>query len=241
MPSPTTALTLIESALGLTNSVGVDQTLTADEVSDCLAVFNDILEEWSTEGLVVYGQADQTFNTIANQAVYTIGTGGNWNTVRPVRINEPAYSTVQGMTFPYVNVNQQQYDLIGYKAQTGGGTDGGQCYLYVNEFPLGLVTLWPIPASIFPITFSIDRILAAVTNAATTISFPPGYAKGFKYELGCELPSVFGKKLKNYPEIAAKRDRVVGKLKRANSQPVVLGYDAALLGGNRYVDWRTGT
>lgn len=240
MPSPTTALTLIEDALGLTNSVGVDQTLTADEVSDCLRVFNDVLEDWSTQNLAVYGQANQTFNTVANQATYTIGSGGNWNTVRPERINEPAYATVNSVSFPYFMVNQAEYNLIGFKGQTGGGTDTGQCYLYVNEYPLGLVTLWPVPASIFPITFSIDRVLSQVTNAATAISFPQGYAKAFKYELGCELPSVFGKKLSQYPEIVAKRNQIVGSIKRANKRPVVMGYDVALLGGNQYVDWRTG-
>jgi len=240
LPSPTTALELIEDALGLTNAVGVDLTLTADEVSDCLRVFNDVLEDWSTQGLAVYGQANQTFNTVAAQATYTIGPAGNWNTVRPVRINEPAYATVQGVTFPYTSMTQEQYDLIGYKAQPGGGTDLGQSYLYVNEHPLGLVTLWPVPDAIIPITFAIDRVLTQVAVAGAAISFPPGYAKGFKYELGCELPSVFGKKIQNYPNIIATRNRIVGNIKRANSTPAVLQYDAALLGGRYSRNWRSG-
>ena len=239
MPSPTTALTLIEDALGLTNSVGQDQTLTNDEVSDCLRVFNDVLENWSTQKLAVYGQANQTFNTVANQATYTIGVGGNWNTVRPVRISEPSYATVSGVTFPYYSIDQAEYNLISYKTQAGGGTDPDQCYLYVNEYPLGLITLWPVPNAIIPITWSIDRILTAVTNAATSISFPPGYAKGFKYELGVELPSVFGKRISNYPEIVATRNRVIGDIKRANMVPSVLQYDTALLNtpSNGYPDY----
>lgn len=239
MPSPTTAQTLIEDALGLTNCVGTDQTLTADEVSDCLRVFNDVLEDWSTQKLAVYGQADQTFNTVANQATYTIGTGGNWSTVRPVRINEPAYATVSGVTFPYVSINQQDYDLISYKTQAGGGTDTPQYYLYVNEYPLGLITLWPVPNAVIPITWSIDRILTAVASAATSISFPPGYAKAFKYELGCELPSVFGKKISNFPDIIATRNKIVGSIKRANQVPAVLQYDISLLDSpsNGYPDY----
>src|SRR4051812_40459978 len=86
-----TALQLIRDALGLTNAVGVDQTLTADETSDCLRVLNDLIEDWSTQNLAVYGLGDQTFNTIANQATYTVGAGADWVTNRPVRINEPAY------------------------------------------------------------------------------------------------------------------------------------------------------
>lgn len=238
MPSPTTALEIIEDALGLTNAVGTDQTLTVDEVSDCLRVFNDVLEDWSTQELAVYGQANQTFVTVASQATYTIGVGGNWNTVRPVRINEPAYATINGVTFPYVSITQEQYDIIGFKAQSGGGTNLWQAYMYVNEFPLGRVTLWPVPDSVFSITFSIDRVLTAVTNAATAISFPPGYAKGFKYTLGVELAPVFGKKIANYPDVVAIQQKTLGNLKRANYVPQVLQYDSALLSMPAdYRDW----
>ncbi len=229
MPSPTTALTLIEDALGLTNAVGQDQTLTNDEVSDCLRVFNDVLENWSIQKLAIYGQANQTFNTVAAQATYTIGVGGNWNTVRPVRINEPSYATVSGVTFPYFAINQAEYNLIGYKSQAGGGTDPDQCYLYVNDDPLGLITLWPVPNAIIPITWSIDRVLTAVASAATTISFPPGYAKAFKYTMGVELGPLFGKKMANYPDVVAIQKQTFGDLKRANQVPQVLQYDTALL------------
>lgn len=239
MPSPTTALDLIRGGLGLTNAVGTDQTLTATETSDCLAVFNDVLENWSTQSLAVYGQANQTFNTVATQATYTIGSGGNWNTVRPVRIEGPAYATVSGVTFPIVPITQEQYNLIGYKTQPGGLTDENQFYLYVNEFPLGLITLWPVPNAVIAVTFSIDRILTAVSNAATAISFPPGYAKAFRYTLGVELAPLFGKHIEDYPEVLAIQKKSLADIKRANQTPVVLNYDPATL-GNYYVDWRTG-
>jgi len=238
VPSPTTALQIIEDACGLTNSIGVDQTLTAKEVSDGLRKFNDVLEEGSLYSQFVYGQANQTFATVATQASYTIGPAGNWNTVRPVTINEPAYATVQGISFPYRQVNQQQYDLIWFKAQPGGGTDVGQCFLYVNEDPLGIVTLWPVPSAVFSITFSIDRVLSAVTNAAATITFPPGYAKAFTYKLGVELAPLFGKKMTNYPDVAQIQRETWGSVKRANRKPPVMQYDSALL-THGWRNWRS--
>lgn len=239
MPSPTTALTLIEDALGLTNAVGTDQTLTADEVSDCLRVFNDVLEDWSTQSLAVYGQADQTFNTVASQATYTIGTGGNWNTVRPVRINEPAYATVSGVTFPYCSISPAEYNLISFKTQAGGGTDDPQYYLYVNEYPLGVITLWPVPNAIIPITWSIDRVLTAVSSAATSISFPPGYAKAFKYTMGVELAPVFGKTISQFPDVVSIQKQTLGNIKRANQQPRPLMYDNSFVNtpSNGYPDY----
>lgn len=241
MPSPITALTLIEDALGLTNAVGVDQTLTSDETSDCLRKLNDLVEIFSTENLAVYGQANQTFNTVVGQAVYTIGTGGNWNTTRPVRINDPCYSTYQGSTFPLVSITQGEYNLILLKTQTQEFPD---FYLYVNEYPLGLVTLWPVPSAVVPVTLSIDRVLSQVATSATSLSFPPGYAMAFTYKLAVMLAPMFGKKITDYPDVQKIANDSFASIKRANKKQRVMTVDPMYSDfsssyGTPY-DWRTG-
>lgn len=233
MPSPSTALTIIEDALGLTNSVGVDQTLTADETSDCLRKLNDLVESWSTQHLAVYGQANLPFSTVAAQGTYTIGPSGNWNTARPVRING-GYTTIQGSTFLFEVITQEQYNLIAVKTQT---QDYPNVLLYVNDAPLGLVTLWPIPSSIVTITLSIDRVLTQVATAATVLTFPPGYVDAFVNVLAVRLAPLFGKQAPQDVKDAARES--FGAIKRANKRPVLLQYDPALTGGG-YIDWRTG-
>lgn len=226
MPSPTTALIIIRDALALTNAVGSDQTLTADETTACLRKFNDVQELFSTNNLAVFGQANQTFNTVAGQAVYTIGPTGNFNTVRPVRINDPGYSVVNGTTFPCVSMTQEEYNLIAVKTQQ---QEYPTNYLYVNEFPLGLLTFWPVPSAITPVTLSIDRVLTAVASAGTTISFPPGYAMVFTYKLGIMLAPVFGKKIANYPDIVKIANDSFADICRVNTKLPLMQYDAALL------------
>lgn len=235
MPSPSTALTIIEDALGLTNSVGTDQTLTADETSDCLRKLNDLIDNWSTQTLAVYGQANQTFNTVANQATYTIGTGGNWVTTRPVRINDPVYATVSSITFPYYSITQAEYNLIAYKTQAGGGTDDGQYYLYVNEYPLGLITFWPVPNAVIPITLSIDRVLTQAATAATSLSFPPGYVDAFVNNLAVRLAPLFGKQASQDVKDAAKQ--TLADIKRANKVTPVLRFDPAITGDQYGTGW----
>jgi len=237
MPSPTTALQIIEDALGLTRAVGVDQTLTASEVSDCLNALNDLIENWSTQKLAVYGQANQTFNTVSNQKVYTIGPSGDWNTVRPIRIDQPAYSTLPTgsatpVTFPCVPITQAQYNMIGVKDQT---QQWPNFYLYVNEFPLGLITLWPVPNQVTAITFSIDRILTQVTSAAATLSFPPGYVKAFKYNLAVEIAPLFGQPVPAKVEATAVSS--LADIKRANRVTPEMRYDPALR-ANGPRNWR---
>jgi hypothetical protein len=204
---------LIRDALGLTNAVGVDQTLTADETTDCLRALNDLIEDWSTQSLAIFGLGTQAFNTVVAQATYTVGVGGNWNTNRPVRINGDAYSTISGATFPCASITQAEYDEIPVKAQTQSYPDA---YLYVTEYPMGLVTLWPVPSAVTPVTFSMDMLIDSVPTAATVLNFPPGYLKGFKYALAVELAPMFGKRLSDYPGVVAIAERTLGNIKRAN-------------------------
>lgn len=241
---PLTARTgtqLIRDALSLTNAVGIDQTLTAVETTDCLRVVNDTIEDWSTQSLAVYGLGNQTFNTVIAQATYSVGVAGNWNTNRPVRINGTAYSTISGSSFPCIPITQDQYNLISVKAQTQEYPD---CYLYVNEYPLGLVTLWPVPSAVTPVTFSMDLVILTVPTAATVLQFSPGYMNAFVYTIGVKLAPRFGKRMTDYPDIVAEANRSFGNIKRANqgtkrrvmrSDP---SYSDDPVGGN--YDWRSG-
>jgi len=223
MPSPTTAGSLIRQALALSNAVGVDQTLTADELSDCLSVLNDIYEDLSNQNLALWSTANQMFNTVAGQATYTIGTGGNWNTVRPVRINEPGYCTYAGSDSPVYSMNQEEYNLIGLKTQQQPIVER---FLYVNDYPLGSVTLYPVPSGIVQITLSIDNILTNIPTAATALTFPPGYAKLYKYMLGIELAPLFGKVVSQ--DVKSIATNTLANIKRVNNKSPIARFDATL-------------
>lgn len=225
MPSPTTVLEVCRQALALTNAVGIDQTLTAAESTDCLRAFNDLLEDFSNQNLAVYGIQNFTFNTISGQATYTIGTGGFLN-VRPVRIHEWGYSTINGVDFPFREWTQDEYNLMGTKSIEQSFPSR---YLYVNSFPYGLLTLWPVPSAIFPVTLTIDRVFETVDSINDSIAFPQGYAKVFSYRLAVELASMFGVKLSKYPQVVQIATDSFANLKRANKKPLVMQYDAAIL------------
>ncbi|MFA7279602.1 MAG: hypothetical protein WC100_05865 [Sterolibacterium sp.] len=228
MPSPTTALQIITDALYLTRAVGVDQTLTNQEVSDGLRAFNDLVDGWSTQKLAVYSRSNQTFNTINGQKVYTIGPGGDWNTDRPVgadHIGPIAYSSLpvgasQPSTYPCLAITQEKYNLISVKDQQ---QQYPNFYLFVNQFPLGEITLWPVPNQVTPITFSIDQLLTQPATSATVVNFPPGYVKAFKYNLAIELAPLFGQAVPpDVKEIAVKS---LADIKRANKVTPLMNYD----------------
>lgn len=228
MPSPTTAFALIESAMRVVGiiSSGAGETPTADEANDALDSLNDLLESMSLENLFVWGQADNTFATVAGQATRTIGPTGQFVTAaRPVRISG-AYCTVQGLDYPITIIGQDEYNLISLKTQQQQIIER---LLYVNDYPNGIITMWPTPSAIVSLVLSIDRIMTAVATTATVLTYPPGYLHFMKHALGIMLAPDYGVTPSQTVIDIARTCRA--SLKRANKQKVIARFDAALSDG----------
>lgn len=222
MPSGIVVSELIKSSMRLIGAVASGETPTADEISDGLQVLNDMLENWSTESLSVWGSSNQTFNLVANQRTYTIGPAGNWNTQRPQDIDD-AYCTFSGVDFPVKVISQEAYNEINLKSMAQPIVER---LLYVNEFPLGVVTVWPVPTQALPITLTMQRILTFPVAATDVLTGPPGYAKALRFCLAVELAPEFG--VEASPTVIAVAADAKGDYKRANIPLLTSVYDAAL-------------
>lgn len=209
------------------------ETPTADEANDALTCLNDVLELMSTENLFVYGQVNETFPTVVGQASYTIGPAGNFNTTRPVRIEE-AYCTVQGVDYPIEVIGNVEYDGIALK------TDQQQIIqklLYLNDYPLGRIYLWPTPAAVVSLVLSTDRVLTQIASLATTINLPPGYALYLECATALMILPEYGMAADS--TIGAIAQATKSAIKRANKIKQVARFDAEL-GVGPAVSWRNG-
>jgi len=222
MPSPIAAVDLINSSARLAKVLASGETLNANELSDSLLVLNDILEQWSTNSLAVWGEANETFNLIAGQSVYTIGPGGAFNTVRPVAICD-AYCNFGGVDFHINQMSQEKYNLISLKTMAQPIVEQ---LLYVNDFPLGLITVWPVPTQAIPITLSTGRVLSTPVVAATLLTGPPGYLKALRYALAVELGAEFG--VDPSPVVLETAAVSMADYKRSNITVVEARFDDAL-------------
>lgn len=230
----TTVLALIEGAAKLIGVKSAGVSLTAEEAQDGLTSLKDLLENWSLEELSVYGIANQTFNTVAGQATYTIGPAGNWNTDRPVHI-DGGFSTFGGVDFPLLPVAQEQYNGIDLKTLQ---EPIPQMMLYVNEAPLGKLTLYPVPSEVVPVTLSIRRLLDSNITLATTLALPPGYTKALRYNLAVEMAPEYG--IEVGPTLMSIATDAKGDLKRANITNPVAVFDSAVLGESEFAVWQRG-
>lgn len=207
----------------LGNILGEGQTASADQATNALESLNDILSGWNTDSLVLFATSNEQATLTPGQSVYTIGTGGNINIDRPVQINS-AYVVIQNVSFRVNEINQDEYNLITNK------TLSQQLpihFLYVNDYPLGRITLWPTPSEAIPFVLSVDRVLDDLT-LSTVLSFPPGYRKALRAALAVELLPEYGQEPSQTLRDMARRS--LADIKRANHVPVVSEYDPALLG-----------
>ncbi len=206
----------------LIGAIATGETPTADEANDGLLVLNDMLENWSTENLSVWGSGNQTFNLVPGQRTYTIGPAGNFNTQRPQDVDD-AYCTFSGVDFPVVVISQEQYNEINLKSMQQPIVER---MLYVNEFPLGICTVWPVPTQALPITLTMKRLLTFPVTLATALTGPPGFLTALRFCLAVELAPEFGMEASTtVVQVAADAK---GDYKRANIPIVEAQYDAAL-------------
>lgn len=235
MPSPVTAYDLIVSAMKTVGilSAGSGETPTAEEANDGLNDLNDLLERKSLDGLFLLGEVNQTFTTAPGQAVRTIGPTGQFVTVRPVRVVS-AYCTVNGVDFPIDIIGQDEYNSRNLKTQT---QDIIEELLYVNTFPDGTLTFWPVPQSAVPLVLTLETPLTQVANLATVINYPPGYAMYFQAKLGELMAPDYG--VIPSPILMKTITDTEAALKRANKQKRVAGFDCAL-GSPSVAIWQTG-
>lgn len=237
MPSGNTSLDLITASMRLVGIISSTETPGATEANDALNVLNDMLEAWSTESLAVWGSASASFTTIAGKNSYSIGPGGDWvQSVRPVRIDDTAYCTLNGVDYPVLEWGQDDYAGVVIKTQQQPIVER---YFYVNDNPLGTIILYPVPSQAIQVTFFTDRVLTQIPNLATQMIYPPGYYIAMRYTLAILLASEYGAPVTDSITSVAVSSKA--NIKRANKRKQFAKFDSALTSdGGGSTSWQRG-
>ena len=190
-----TAFDVITSALRLIGVVAGDEQPSLGEANQSLTVFNDMLDAWNAERLAIYTTRSDDFPYVLGQQSYTLGTGGDFDIPRPARIDamstiilEPDPSNPVELPITIFSVDDWQTKVpvkhVASSIPQICYDDGG--------FPFRTLNFWPYPVTQQnSVRIYSWQALAAQTLAAA-VSFPPGYAEAFRYNLGVRLAAEFG-------------------------------------------------
>ena len=223
-----TALELITGSLRLIGAIETGESPEAPEASDALAILNQLLESLSLSTQGVFNSPTQTFNLIASQSTYTIGIGGNFNTVTPVNILD-AYVSSNGISFPVEIISQNKYDSIVNKTQQ---STYPIYLLQQNTVPLGNIILWPVPSAASTLTINIAAQFAQIPLLATVITtWPAGAARMIRYLLAIDLAEEYGSPITQTLQMKAAEAKA--DYMRANARPTPsMRFGASLSGGH---------
>lgn len=226
--SPINAQTILETAFA---NIGVTEPLDAAMAQDGLRRLNQMVNLFLTQYQTSPFINRETFATVANQATYTIGPGGDFNTSRPLDLTGSGLlqnpGTSAEVEIPRQILTDDQYEAITMKGLTGNMWTA----VYFNpnfDQDRASIFLWPTPTSnAYGIAVYRRDNLTEFASLTQTYYLPPGYAEMYAYNLATRLAAPYGRTGQVPAEIAEFAAQSRMNIKRQNTKLNDLQLDPA--------------
>jgi hypothetical protein len=221
-----TAADLIQASLEQLGVYSPGETVSAADMARGLWTLNGMLDAWSIETLLCYAILEQSGVLVPGDASYTIGTGGQFNMVRPQSIIEgfgAAYlQDTLGNNFPVNVIQQDKWNAIGNRVTTTSQIP--DTLFYDPQFPLGIINIFPVPLLNYTLYWDSYLQLTQFASLSAQMSFPPGYQDMIQHNLTVRMKPFF-KDGQLDPIIIELARETKGAVKRANISPVEAVYE----------------
>jgi hypothetical protein len=216
---------LINDSLALIGVLADGETATASEQASALRSLNRMMGRWSSENLLIHAKVRETFTLTSGQQSYSMGSGGDFNTTRPMRIEHAGIVESGGSSeIPISILNLEEWALITVKTTQSSFPTG----LYAEgTYPTETIKVWPVPNTGCTLVLYSWKPLSSFASVNTDVSLPPGYEDAIVYNLAVRLAPEYEKE----PSAALllEADESKGNIKRMNIQPQYMSCDAAVL------------
>ena len=236
-----TAADAIADAMSDLGILAAGETPAADDVVAGLRSLNRLVDGWAAERLLIYTVTRSTWTIVSNTATYTVGPGGDINMARPVPINHVRYYDTAFTPLIERELSPLTDDAWALLKAKGQTNNIPTLYYYNSTYPLGTLTLWPIPqsTSLVGLVYAPEAV-AEFTDPTTTIILPPGYRRMIVKNLAVELASSYGKEAG--PSVQQAADESMAVVMRANKHIIDLSFppDALVPSSKKFYNIFTG-
>lgn len=186
-----TKLQVITDALTLIGVVAPGETVAASDLDVAGRNFDGYIDRLNSQKLSIFSEQVLEFTMAAGQQTRTLGTGGNFNTVRPMEILWAnmifAPGTPQEVRRPLNQYDYQQW--ANYRFLAASGPPDG--FWNDNNWPRATLHFYPIPDQAYGLELFVRRRLEVAAPMNTDINFPPGYADLLLYNLAERFCGLF--------------------------------------------------
>ena len=182
-------LTLTQCATAAARFLGVldsGESLSAQQLADALVAINALIDNWSSEQLMVPAVNVQPFTLFTGQQKYTIGPGANFNIARPVAIEAAALILIingQTTQFPVEVLDAIKWSSI---PDRGASANFVRFLFYDRASPTGNVYVSPVPLG-GSIELTMWTPLTQFADATTAVTMLPAYTRALQLAAALEL------------------------------------------------------
>jgi len=227
-------LTILTDALKKIGVVSTAETLSSEESSDGLRTLNALLSSWNNDSLIVNGNQIEEFVLTPMQSVYTFGTGGDFNSSAPVRIEQAFLKYTDGTEYPVKLIDNEQWGRLTTKTTQSTLPT----HVYIDEnYPLRTVHVYPVPSIATTLVLHSFRKFSAFTSLTTEVQLAEGMERALVYNLALEFAPDYGKNPSGLVIQTAAESLAL--IQRNHNNAGILRCDAALVGKGSF-DWRLG-
>lgn len=231
----TTARAIVTRALRLLKVIAANEAGSAADLDVGFTALNDMLDSWSINRNNLLATVIETFPLVNGQANYTIGTGGNFNTALPMKVEESSFIRYQSVDYPLRSINEDTYSQIPYKA-TGGIPE---VFWFEPSETLAQLYFYPVPQSGQTIELHSLKPMASFSGLDVTYVLPPGYKEALQFSLAEMLAPEFETEAPKF--VIAKAMMLRRSLQRQNTVVPEMTIDHVPAPTNEaFWDWRYG-
>jgi hypothetical protein len=188
------AFEVITSALRLVGVLADGEQPSDTNANTGLTVFNDMIDAWNAERQAIFTTRSDDFPFVLGQQAYTLGPGGDFDIPRPARIDAMSAILLNPNPSNPTEVPMSLYSVEDWQTKVPvkdvTGTFPTICY-DDGDFPLRALSMWPIPTQQQNNVRIYSWQALAAQTLTSKVSFPPGYAEAFRYNLAVRLGAEF--------------------------------------------------
>ena len=168
---------LIRSSLRLIGAISSSETPASDETMDALEALNLLLSSWGASRFLSKNTQTIT-HTLTGAASYTIGSGGDIDTIRPSAIFT-AYYTLGGLDYPLQVLDYKTYSEIGTK-NIGAIPE----YIVLKpDYPLSTIYVFPVGSGGVLTLSAVRPQVELDINDDIQDIYPPEWIRALKYKM----------------------------------------------------------
>lgn len=248
MPVTLKASRLIQNAFKRLGVIAGTETPTADMAQDALDRMNAMLGGWAIQRNTMQGLDRTTYPFVAGQGgpsnPYLIGTGLQFNQVRPTFIDDAGIVSGTGQTQQEIHCDvtivESEYTELVLK----NTPSTIPVLLYYGGASTGEIFLWPVPSSaLYSLALYCPVAVSSFADYnSTSYTLYDGLQLAIETNLAIHLAPEYPRASGVDPLLLQLAAQSLAYIKRLNIDPGLLKCDSALLSGgsDTYGNWLTG-